>query len=73
MSLVDRASPEQKKYMGAYDGSTGALAKDVQSDYISTTKKPYKVHKAESRLTVDQGIANMEIRGSVSHNGANPD
>ena len=42
-----------------------ALAKDIQSDYNAGRK--VNDRKQTSRLTIAQGIANMEIFGSASH------
>lgn len=63
--LKDQSSPNNLK--GGYDGSTGmkALPKDVQSDYNVGRKASDR--KQPSRLTIAQGIANMEIFGSASH------
>lgn len=42
-----------------------ALPKDVQSDYNAGRKANDR--KQPSRLTIAQGIANMEIFGNASH------
>ena len=42
-----------------------ALAKDIQSDYNAGRK--VNERKQNSRLTIAQGIANMEIFGNASH------
>lgn len=42
-----------------------ALAKDIKSDYNTACK--VNDRKQNSRLTIAQGIANMEIFGSASH------
>ena len=42
-----------------------ALAKDIQSDYNAGRKANER--RMPNRLTIAQGVANMEIFGSASH------
>jgi len=66
---------QQEQQVPLEDGSTGMNAAHIHSEkeQLRMNLTESKRLKNGSQLTIDQHIAQLEIHGSVSMHGANPD